>query len=126
GDTRLFVNFYFRAERAVSRVARVFELTPDITRIATVRNEAEVIESGETHVRPDWIDRLRNRGQVPPGQDLHQAWAGEVMPISKRPDDATAPKYGEFGPFVGKAAFYSLHYGDYLIGLNTTEDRGYT
>ncbi len=48
------------------------------------------------------------------------------MPISKRPDDAKVPAYGEFGPFVGMAAFNSLRYGDYLIGLNTTEDRSYT
>ncbi|MEI7911008.1 MAG: hypothetical protein WCK77_15335 [Verrucomicrobiota bacterium] len=126
GNTSLFVNFYFRAERAVNRVARVFELTPDITRIATVRSDVEVIASGETYTRPDWIDRIRNRGITPPGQDIRQAWAGEVMPVSKRPDDAAQPKYGEFGPFVGKAAFYSLRYGDYLIGLNTTEDRSYT
>ncbi|BCU79698.1 hypothetical protein [Luteolibacter sp. LG18] len=126
GDTRLFVNLYYRAERGVNRVARVFELTPDITRIATVRSEVEIIGSGETYTRPDWIDRIRSRGVVPPGQDLHQAWAGEVLPISKRPDDAKSPAYGEWGPFVGKAAFYTLPYGDYLIGLNTTEDRNYT
>lgn len=125
GETRLFVNFYFRAERAVNRVTRLFELTPDITRIATVRNEVEIIDSGHTYERPYWIDRIRGRGLYPPGQNLRQAWAGEVMPISKRPDDATDPKYGDWGPFVGKAAFYSLRYGDYLIGLNTTEDRTY-
>jgi len=126
GNTSLFVNFYFRAERAVNRVARVFELTPDMMRIATVRSDVEVIASGETYTRPDWIDRVRNGGLTPPGQDIHQAWAGEVMPVSKQPDDAAQPKYGDFGPFVGKAALYSLHYGDYLIGLNTTEDHTYT
>jgi hypothetical protein len=126
GDRMLFVNLYYRAERAVNRVARVFEMTPQLTRIATVLSEAEVIDSGETYTRPDWIDRIRGRGITPPGQDIHQAWAGEVMPISKRPEDATSPAYGEWGPFVGKAAFYQLRYGDYLIGVNTTEDREYT
>lgn len=126
GDTLMFVNLYYRAERAVNRVARVFELTPDITRIATVRTGAEVIGNGETYERPDWIDRIRNKGINPPGQTIHQAWAGEKMPISKRPDDAKSPEYGDWGPFVGKAAFYSLHYGRHLIGMNTTEDRTYT
>lgn len=125
-DRMLFVNLYYRAERAVNRVARVFEMTPQLTRIATVRSEAEIIDSGETYTRPDWIDRIRGRGITPPGQNLHQAWAGEVMPISKRPEGATSPKYGEWGPFVGKAAFYQLRYGDFLIGVNTTEDREYT
>ncbi len=125
GDTLMFVNLYYRAERAVNRVARVFELTPDITRIATVRTDVEIIESGETYKRPDWIDRIRNKGFNPPGQTIHQAWAGEKMPISKRPDDAKSPAYGDWGPFLGKAAFYSMRYGRHLIGMNTTEDRTY-
>jgi hypothetical protein len=122
-DTRLFINFYYRAERAVNRIARVFEQTPGITRIATVRTEVVVDDSGHTYERPDWTDHLRNKGLQPPGNALHQAWAGEKMPIAKRPDGATAPTYGEWGPFVGKASFYALRYGDYLIGMNTTEDR---
>lgn len=126
GESILFINLYFRAERAVNRVARIFELSPNWLRIATVRTEVEIIHSGESYVRPDWIDRIRNRGITPPGQTIHQAWAGEVMPISKRPDDATQPKYGDWGPFLGKAAFYSLRYGDWLIGMNTTEHQSYS
>ncbi len=103
----------------------MFELSPDAVRLATVRTEVQVISSGETYVRPDWIDGLRGAGLPPPGERIHQAWAGEKMPIAKRPDDAKSPKYGDWGPFVGKAAFYSLQYGDYLIGMNTTEDRSY-
>lgn len=125
GETCLFLNLYYRSERAVNRVARVLEITPNITRLATVRTEVEVISSGETYSHPDWIDNIRTRGFVPPGEAIHQAWAGEKLPIAKRPDDAKSPKYGDWGPFVGKAAFYSLQYGDYLIGLNTTEDQTY-
>jgi hypothetical protein len=61
----------------------------------------------------------------PPGETIHQAWAGERLPISQRPADAKLPEYGQFGPFVGRAAFYQLRYGDYLIGLNTTEANRY-
>jgi len=125
GEDRLFINFYYRSERGVNRIARLFELTPAITRLATVRPEVEVIGSGKTYTRPDWIDWTRTRGQVPPGEEIHQALAGDTMPISKRPDDATKPAYGDWGPFVGKAAFYSLRYGDYLIGMNTTENHSY-
>ena len=126
GETSLFVNLYYRAERAVNRVARVMELTPNMTRLATVRTDVEVISSGETYERPDWFDGIRNKGLTPPGETVHQAWAGEKMPIAKRPDDAKIPKYGDWGPFLGKAAFYSLQYGDYLIAMNTTENRSYT
>jgi hypothetical protein len=126
GDTSLFINFYYRAERAVNDVARIFEVNPTLTRIATVRPEVCVIKSGEVYERPDWIDNTRSAGHVPPGEQIHQAWAGDKMTISKRPDDAKYPAYGDWGPFLGKAAFYSLHYGPYLIGMNTTEDRTYT
>lgn len=125
GEDRLFINFYYRSERGVNRAARIFELTPSITRLATVRPEVEVISSDRTYTRPDWIDWTRTRGLVPPGEDIHQAWAGDTMPISKRPDDAKSPAYDDWGPFLGKAAFYSLQYGNYLIGLNTTSDRSY-
>jgi hypothetical protein len=128
GDTKLYLNLYFRSENGVNRTARVFEVKPTIMRIATVRTEVEVNESGKSFTRPDHLQRIRPGGEklTPPGVTSHQAWAGEVMPIAKRPDDATQPAYGAWGPFVGKASFYWLQYGDYLIGLNTTENQTFT
>jgi hypothetical protein len=126
GDTRLFVNFYYRAERGVNDAARVYELTPNITRIATVRTETQIVWSGHTYTRPDWIDSIRSKGLPPPGEDIHQAWAGDRLPISARPADAKLPAYGDWGPFVGKADFYRLQYGDYLIGMNCSETRAYS
>jgi len=123
GDTRLFVNLYFRAEHAVDGVARVYEQTPTITRIATVRTQTTVNSSGKTDKRPDWIDGSRSKGLPPPGQDIHQAWAGEEMPISARPADAPEPTYGEWGPFLGKAESYQLQYGDYFIAMNCSDDK---
>jgi hypothetical protein len=121
GDTRLFVNLYYRAERGVNSVARIYEQTPTITRIATVRTQTQVDSSGQTYIRPDWIDAMRGRGFPPPGQEIHQAWAGEQLPISARPADAPMPAYGDWGPFLGKAAFYELRDGDYLIAMNSSE-----
>ena len=113
GDTRLFVNLYYRAERGVNGVARLLEVTPAITRIATVRTDFEVVSSRQTYTRPDWIDGIRGPGHPPPGDVPHQAWAGESLLIAARPADATMPTYGGWGPFVGKASFYRLRYGDY-------------
>lgn len=126
GSQRLFMNFYFRQEFGVSGVVRILDLTPTVMRIATVKSQFEVVPSGKQYTRPDIIDFERIGGFPPPGQKIHQALQGEVLPIAKRPDDATQPAYGTWGPFVGKAAFYSLRYGDYLIGINTTETNTYT
>jgi hypothetical protein len=122
---RLFLNFYFRQEFGVSGAVRLLDVTPTIMRIATVKSQFEVESSGKEWTRPDVIDFERSGGFPPPGERIHQAWQGEKLPIAKRPDDAKEPRYGAWGPFVGKAAFYSLRYGDYVIAINTTTDKTY-
>jgi hypothetical protein len=125
GDERLFVNLYYRAERAVNSVARIADFSPVLTRLATVRTETEVESSGQQYTRPDWIDGIRSRGMPPPGETIHQAWAGEEMPIAHRPPDASEPQYGQFGPFVGKASLYQLRYGPYFIAMNSSYGKSY-
>ncbi len=126
GQQRLFLNFYYRQEFGVSGVVRILDITPTVMRIATIKSQFEVVSSGQTWSRPDIIDFERIGGFPPPGNPIHQAWQGEKLPIAKRPDDATQPQYGTWGPFVGKAAFYWLRYGDYLFGINTTDTNTYS
>lgn len=126
GDTRLFLNFYFRQEYAVSGVVRILELRPEAMRIATVLANTEVDASGRTWSRPDYVEFARSGGFAPPGEGLRQAWRGEVLPVAKLPEGAHEPAPGKWGPFVGKASFYWLRHGDFLIGLNTTESRTFT
>ena len=125
GDRRLYFNFYYRAERAINGLVRIHDLTPRIERIVTARGEYQYTPSGHEYVREDWIDGIRGRGFPPPGPTVHQAWAGEKMPIQKRPDDAPIPAYGDWGPFVGKADFYSLVYDHYVIGVNGSAAKSY-
>ena len=127
GDTRLFMNLYFRSENAVNNVAKIMEITPAMTRLVTAKIQSEVIGNGEFYTRPDYMDWIRGDApyRTPPGQKIHQAWAGEKMPISTPPGGQTHTG-GKFGHYVGRAAFYWLEYGDYLIGLNTTEKHTYT
>lgn len=123
GSERLFVNFYFRQEFAPSGVVRILDVQTNIMRIASVKSQFEVNPSGEIWTRPDIIDFERSGGMPPPGEEIHQAWRGEKLPIAKRPDEATRPKYGTWGPFVGKADFYTLRYGNYFFAINTTSDK---
>jgi hypothetical protein len=126
GDERLYFNFYYRAERAINGLVRIHDMTPSVERIVTARSQYEYTASGHEYVRDDWTDSMRGVGFPPPGSTIHQAWTGETMPIQARPDDAQVPKYGDWGPFLGKADFYSLTYGNYVIGLNTTASKSYT
>lgn len=125
GSQCLFVNFYYRQEFGVSGVVRILDVSPAVMRIATVRSQFEADSSGQEWTRPDIIDFERSGGFPPPGNKIHQAWRGEKLPIARRPADATRPEYGTWGPFVGKASFYSLRYGDYLVAINTTTDKTY-
>jgi hypothetical protein len=126
GAQRLFVNFYYRQEFGVSGVVRILDVGPTVMRIATVQAQFEVDASGQEWTRPDVIDFERSGGFPPPGEEIHQAWRGERLPIARRPADAIRPEYGKWGPFVGKAAFYWLRYGDYLIAINTTATGTYS
>lgn len=127
GDTRLFMNLYFRAENAVNNVAKIMEITPKLTRLVTAKIQSEVIGTGETYTRPDYMDWIRGDAsyRTPPGPKIHQAWAGEKLLISTPPGGQVHTE-GKFGHYVGRAAFYWLTYGDYLIGLNTTETHTYS
>lgn len=119
---RLFLNFYYRQEFGVSGVVRFLDVGANVMRLGTLQAHCGVNASGATWTRPDVIDFQRSGGFKPPGEDLHQAWRGEKLPVAKLPEGATLPQAGKWGPFVGKASFYSLRYGDYLFGINTTEN----
>jgi len=126
GDQKLFINFYYRAERGINGIARIDDQTPTMERIVTAKTEFEYEPSGvKPYIRPHWIDTIRTPGFPPPGTDFDQAWAGEQEPVAARPSDAQQPSYDGWGPFLGKASFYHLRYGDYLIGMNCSDSKTY-
>ena len=99
GDDRLFINFYYRAERAINGIARLQEITPTIDRIATVRTQFQVPPSGHTYTRPDWMDAIRSRGMPPPGPEIRgKRGRADVMPIAPRPAGCRAPRIRKLGP----------------------------
>ena len=53
---------------------------------------------------------------------MHSAHAGEKLPIAKVPADEKF-KPGQENGHAGQGTFYTLRYGPYLIGMNTTTDR---
>ena len=59
-----------------------------------------------------------NGGLRYPG-DLQSAHAGEKLPIAKIPADVPFQP-GQENLYAGRALFYTLRYGDYLIGMNAS------
>jgi hypothetical protein len=124
GDENLYVSLYWRARYAVNFLARVHYTTPRLDRIAVVREDEQFEPSGEFWTRPDWVNMGFGGGGVHYPDDLHSAETGEKLPIAKIP--AGVPfRPGDESPYAGRASFYQLRYGPYLIGMNATADKSY-
>ena len=122
GGEILYASLYWRARNAVNFLARVHFSTPTVDRIAIVREEAEFEPSGQFYTRPDWVNFGFGNGGPKYPVVMHSAHAGEKLPIAKIPA-AVKFKPGDESVYAGKAEFYTLRYGNYLIGMNTSTDK---
>ncbi|MCU1528086.1 MAG: putative secreted protein [Frondihabitans sp.] len=144
GQELFFTEMYFRARQAVNNYARVHLVRPDGERSATIRERSQgVSSSARTFVIPDWStwnyainDGAGHTagvagGYPAPGPQIHQLLAGETLYQAPIPPDVKDPTLGADDVFgietmlVGKAPFYQLAYGDYIIGQNTTTDKSF-
>jgi len=122
GGEIFYASLYWRARNAVNFLARTHFTTPAVDRIAVVQEDVQFTPSGEFYTRPDHINfGFANGGPKFPGE-LHSAHAGEKLPIAKIPDGVKF-KSGDESVYAGKGDFYTLRYGDYLVGMNMTTDR---
>jgi hypothetical protein len=121
GEEILYVSVYWRARFGINHLARLHYLTPSFDRIATVHEDEIFHSSGESATREDWVDLGFSKGLVPPG-DIHQAQAGEKLPIAI-PYDGYPVKVGKEDPYYGRAEFYLCRYGHYLIAMNASQTK---
>ncbi|BCM94179.1 hypothetical protein IAD21_06082 [Abditibacteriota bacterium] len=123
GNELFYVSLYWRARFGINNLARVHYITPTFDRVAVVSEESQFEPSGMMYTLPNWTNMdFGNGGFKYPGEELHSALAGEQIPIAKIPDGVDF-KPGQESPYAGKAQFYTLRYGPYLIGMNTTPDK---
>ena len=122
GGEIFYASLYWRSRNAVNSLARIHFTTPRTDQIAVVAEETQFEPGGQFYTRPDWTTfGFGNGGPKYPG-NLHSAEAGEKLPIARVPAGVTF-KPGDENVYCGKAQFYTLRYGNYLIGLNTTTDQ---
>jgi hypothetical protein len=122
GDDILYASLYWRARNAINFLARVHYLTPRFDRIADVHEDVEFEPGRMTYTRPDWINFGFGNGGPHYPVEMHSAAAGEKLPITKIPDGVNFHA-GDESVYAGKGEFYTLRYGDYLIGMNMTADK---
>ncbi|MGO4533602.1 hypothetical protein [Leifsonia sp. 2MCAF36] len=139
GQEILFASLYWRARQGINDWGRVHLVTPTSQLSATVRERTQGSVSSDTFTVQDWTTwdyAINNSGQptgVPgggwaaPGDAVHQAYAGEVLPVAMIPGDAHpalgSTELGVEEVMVGIAPYYQLQYGRYLVGMNTTSDQ---
>jgi len=125
GDDILYASLYWRALNAVNGLARVHYITPAMDRMAVVREDTRVDPSGHTWTRPEDLlggsDPKIGRFAYPTGR---AATVGETLPIARYPDDVPT-NYGDASPYAGKAEFYTLRYGPFIIAMNTTTAKSF-
>jgi hypothetical protein len=122
GDEIFYASLYWRARNAVNFLARVHFTTPTVDRIAVVHEDAKFEPSGQFYARPDWVNFGFGNGGPRYPVEMHSAHAGEKLPVAKIPDGVKF-KPGDESVYAGKAEFYALRYGNYLIGMNLTTDK---
>ena len=124
GDQLLYAELYYRAQMGVNHLARVHFLSPGDERDATVRIEEIFDASGKSYTIPNLPNRpfAATPWDNLPGVVTDQA--GETLPQSVVPPGITET-FGLQNPYVGRASFYVLRYGRYLIGMNSSENKSY-
>ena len=117
GRDTLFASLYWRARYGVNGLARVHYTRPERDHIAVVHVDERFEPSGQTYTKPDWTNFDFGGGGVRYPDGVHSALAGKVYPIAKIPEGVPFQP-GQESPYAGRARFYTLRYGPYLIAMN--------
>lgn len=133
GEERLYVSLYWRARMGINRLCKIHYMTPVMERVANVFvDDVQFTPSGLTYTRPERnnMEFFATREFYP---DIQSAHTGEQLPIARIPDGISF-KPGQENAYAGKADFYRLDYGPYIICMNSSatksvevsQPKGYT
>ncbi|MCZ4223465.1 hypothetical protein O0931_09165 [Pedobacter sp. SJ11] len=122
GNERLYASLYWRARNAINNLAKVHYMTPENDFISNIYIHSEYQASGMVYKRPDWVNMgFANKEWYP---SIKSAHTGEELPIAKIPAGVKF-KPGDENVYAGKADFYCMVYGKYLIAMNTRKNKNY-
>ncbi len=120
GTDILYASLYWRARYAVNNLAKVHFITPTYDVLSNVFVKTVVDDSGMRYVRPDWINLAFSGGKE--WYEGHSAHAGDTLVIAKVPE--TVPfRPGQENVFAGRALYYELNYGAYIVAMNASEQK---
>ena len=123
GADILYASLYWRANYGISGLARVHHVTPVTDRVATVALDRQEFEaSGLAFTRPNNPHINGWRFSIAYPEDGEVWTAGEQQPVARLPEGS---KYvpGEDNAYAGRADYYELRYGPYLIAMNSSKNK---
>lgn len=123
GEELFYASLYWRANRGVNNLARVWLGSPSTNRIATVQVETGYVPSGMSWTRPDKVVLIKGDA-TNRAYGVSLAEAGETLP-TVRPPDGVKVLPGEDSVFAGRGDTYVLRYGGYFIAINMSETKAF-
>lgn len=122
GQEILYASLYWRARNAINNLGRVHSITPNYDRISTVCIQEKFDSSGIWYTVPDYTNMAFGNGGLKYPDSLHLATTGKNQPIAKIPD-GIAYRKGQEHPLAGRADYYEMHYGNYIIAMNASKTK---
>jgi hypothetical protein len=121
GGEKLWLETYWQAKTGtgVNGVGRFHYSTTNFDRYGVLETSPQISFSGSFYVRPNLMDKPEGNLYTPPDNPL-QAYQGERLPVA-----ASDPLATDDGPFRGKALFWACRYGNFLIGINRSQNKSY-
>ncbi len=124
GKDIFYAELYWRANYGVNHLGRAHLITSTTDRAATVYEREEFTPDGETFIRPNnpHINGFRFSVKLPGDETITQAQAAEKLPVAKLPEGSTYES-GQDNPYAGRADYYELRYGPYIVAINASADK---
>ncbi len=121
GEERFYASVWWRGNRGVSNLGRVWLSGPRGNRIATVPVATGFVPSGQFWTRPDKVVLLKSAA-FNEDYGLSLAEAGERVPMAQ-PPAGIALTPGQDSIYAGRGDNYVLSYAGYTIAVNMSDTK---
>ena len=127
GDERLYMSLYWRARLGVNRLGKAHYIGKNWQQFVTFREGVEFNPSGETFVRRNWTtaDHYNGFGHIHYPGKTDSIHAGDELPVARIPDWDKEFRLGEENGNAGRAEFYKVRFGQYLIAVNASGEKSF-
>lgn len=121
GDTRVYVNTYYRAQHGIGAVGRAHIIKDNYQQTISFNTDVQYRYSGDFYQRNNYsVSGLNSRG---PDIDepVNFAWYGDIKPIPQQPDTVSSLTITDVkpdDPYAGRSSMATAKIGQYMIGMN--------